>query len=243
MIPFQIIKINAIDSSNNEIKRLYHKKLHKNGLVIWTDNQTNGRGQGSKKWVSQPNKNLTFSVYLDSEYLPLSSNLYLNLITSLCIKKVLICHGIINPVIKWPNDILSVNKKISGILIENLYKGKNLIGSIIGLGINVNQINFQENLNATSMKIITGNNFTLRKVLHKFLDIFSHDLDIYKDYDLLKRDFNKSFFQKNVLIEYEFNGVIKKGKIIGLSDYERFQILNLGGVKETPKITDVKIIY
>ena len=112
MIPFQIIKINAIDSSNNEIKRLYHKKLHKNGLVIWTDNQTNGRRQGSKKWVSQPNKNLTFSVYLDSEYLPLSSNLYLNLITSLCIKKVLICHGIINPVIKWPNDILSVNKKI-----------------------------------------------------------------------------------------------------------------------------------
>ena len=93
------------------------------------------------------------------------------------------------------------------------------------------------------MKIITGNNFTLKKVLHNFLDIFSNDLDIYKDFDLLKRDFNKSFFQKNVLIEYEFNGVIKKGKIIGLSDYERFQILNLGGVKETPKITDVKIIY
>ena len=128
-------------------------------------------------------------------------------------------------------------------MIENLYKGKKLIGSVIGLGINVNQINFQENLNASSMKIITGNNFTLRKVLHNFLDIFSNDLDIYKDFDLLKRDFNKSFFEKNVLIEYEFNGVIKKGKIIGLSDYERFQIINLRGVKETPKITDVKIIY
>ena len=243
MIPFKIIKINAIDSSNNEIKRLYHKKLHTNGLVVWASNQTDGRGQGNKKWLSEPNKNLTFSIFLSGENLSFSSHLCLNLITSLSVKKLLVWHGINNIFIKWPNDILSVNKKISGILIENLYKGKKLIGSIIGLGINVNQINFQENLNASSMKIITGNNFTLRKVLHKFLDIFSHDLDIYKDFDLLKRDFNKSFFQKNVLIEYEFNGVIKKGKIIGLSDYERFQILNLGGVKETPKITDVKIIY
>ena len=175
MDPFKIIKINAIDSSNNEIKRLYHKKLHKNGLVIWTDNQTNGRGQGSKKWVSQPNKNLTFSVYLDSEYLPLSSNLYLNLITSLCIKKVLICHGIINPVIKWPNDILSVNKKISGILIENLYKGEKLIGSIIGIGINVNQVDFPKDLGAISMKIISKSTHSLKKILNSFLKILLAD--------------------------------------------------------------------
>ena len=243
MIPFQIIKINAIDSSNNEIKRLYHKKLHKNGLVIWTDNQTNGRGQGSKKWVSQPNKNLTFSVYLDSEYLPLSSNLYLNLITSLCIKKVLICHGIINPVIKWPNDILSVNKKISGILIENLYRGKTLMGSIIGVGININQITFPKNINATSMKIIMKNDFILKKILEKFLEIFSENLLKYRDWDLLKRDFNESLFQKNETIEYEINGIKRKGKIIGINDHERFQILNLRGAQETPKIKEVKIIY
>ena len=243
MIPFQIIKINAIDSSNNEIKRLYHKKLHKNGLVIWTDNQTNGRGQGSKKWVSQPNKNLTFSVYLDSEYLPLSSNLYLNLITSLCIKKVLICHGIINPVIKWPNDILSVNKKISGILIENLYRGRKLMGSIIGIGINVNQKTFPKNFNAISMKKVTSSTFSLKKLLYNFLDIFNENLLLYRDYDLLISDFNDSLYRKNQLIEYKINGNIKKGKIIGLNDNERFHILNLSGVKETPKITDVKIIY
>ena len=49
MISYKIIKINAIDSSNNEIKRLYHKKLHTNGLVVWAKSQTEGRGQGSKK--------------------------------------------------------------------------------------------------------------------------------------------------------------------------------------------------
>ena len=113
----------------------------------------------------------------------------------------------------------------------------------MGVGININQITFPKNFNASSMKIITKNEFNLKKVLHDFLDIYSRNLLIYSDFDLLKKDFNKSFFRKNEIIEYEINGNIKKGKIIGLKDHQRFQILNLSGVKETPRITDVKIIY
>tara|TARA_B100000963_G_scaffold64231_1_gene52188 strand:- start:677 stop:1408 length:732 start_codon:yes stop_codon:yes gene_type:complete len=243
VVPFKIIKINAIDSSNNEIKRLYHKKLDINGLVVWAKNQTNGRGQGSKKWFSQPNENLLFSVFLNMENLSFSSHICLNLITSLSVKKVLTLHGINNVFIKWPNDIMSVNKKISGILIENLYKGKKLMGSIIGIGINVNQINFPKVLNASSMKIITNDTFNLEKVLYKFLDIFRYNLNTYKDFELLRKEFNKSLFRKNKLIEFEMNGVLKKGKIIGLNEYERFQILNLSGERENIKITDVKIKY
>ena len=64
------------------------------------------------------------------------------------------------------------NKKISGILIENLYKGKKLMGSIVGVGINVNQITFPKNFNASSMKIIMKNDYSLKKLLDDFLDIF-----------------------------------------------------------------------
>ena len=243
MIPFKIIKINAIDSSNNEIKRLYHNKLHLNGLVVWVKNQTDGRGQGSKKWVSHPNKNLTFSIFLNGENVSFSSHLCLNLITSLSVRKVLMNNGINDLFIKWPNDILSVNKKISGILIENLYKGKKFMGSIIGVGININQTAFPKNLNASSMKLITMNEFSLKKILHDFLDIFNRYLILYNDFDLLKKDFNKSLFRKNEMVEYKINGNVKKGKIIGLYDHGRFQILNPSGLKETPRITDVKIIY
>ena len=243
MIPFKIIKINAIDSSNNEIKRLYDRQLHKNGLVVWVKNQTDGRGQGSKKWHSNPNKNLTFSLFLGGNKFLFSSYLCLNLITSLSVKKVLSYHGINNLSIKCPNDILSVNKKISGILIENLYKGKKLMGSIVGIGINVNQIVFPKNLNATSMKIITNDSFSLKKILYDFLNIFNDNILIYKDFDLLKKDFNECFFQRNKIIEYEIKGIIKKGKILGLNDYERFQILNSSGVKETPRVADIKIIF
>ncbi|MFL2591395.1 MAG: biotin--[acetyl-CoA-carboxylase] ligase [Flavobacteriaceae bacterium] len=243
VIPFKIIKINAIDSSNNEIKRLYHNKLHLNGLVVWAKKQTDGRGQGSKKWLSHPNRNLTFSIFLNGENVSFSSHLCLNLITSLSVRKVLMNNGINDLFIKWPNDILSVNKKISGILIENLYKGKKLMGSIVGVGINVNQVIFPKNFNASSMKIITSNEFSLKKTLHDFLDIFNRNLLLYSNFDLLKKDFNKSLFRKNEIIEYEINGNIKKGEIIGLYDHDRFQILCSSGLKETPRIRDVKIIY
>ena len=243
MIPFKIIKINAIDSSNNEIKRLYHNNLHLDGLVVWVKNQTDGRGQGSKKWVSHPNKNLTFSIFLNGENVSFSSHLYLNLITSLSIRKVLMNNGINDIFIKWPNDILSVNKKISGILIENLYKGKKLMGSIVGVGININQIAFPKKFNASSMRIITGNEFSLKKILYEFLDIFRSNLSHYSDFDLLKKDFNKTLYRKNEIIDYQINGKVKKGKIIGLDDCDRFQILSLSGLKETPRIRDIKIIY
>ena len=243
MIPFKIIKINAIDSSNNEIKRLYHNKLETNGLVVWAKNQTDGRGQGGKKWLSQANKNLTFSIFLSFSSLSFSSHFSLNLITSLSVKEVLVCHGINELSIKWPNDILSANKKISGILIENLYKGEKLIGSIIGIGINVNQVDFPKDLGAISMKIISKSTYSLKKILNSFLKIFSKNLFLYRNFNLLKKDFNKSLFKKNQLIKYEINGETKKGRIMGLIDQERFQILNLNGIKETPKVTDVKIIY
>ncbi len=243
MIPFKIIKINAIDSSNNEIKRLYHNKLETNGLVVWAKNQTDGRGQGGKKWLSQANKNLTFSIFLSFSSLSFSSHFSLNLITSLSVKEVLLCHGINELSIKWPNDILSANKKISGILIENLYKGEKLIGSIIGIGINVNQVDFPKDLGAISMKIISKSTYSLKKILNSFLKIFSKNLFLYRNFNLLKKDFNKSLFKKNQFIKYEINGETKKGRIMGLIDQERFQILNLNGIKETPKVTDVKIIY
>ena len=117
------------------------------------------------------------------------------------------------------------------------------MGSIVGVGINVNQVIFPKKFNASSMKIITSNEFSLQKTLYDFLNIFSRNLLLYSNFDLLKKEFNKSLFRKNEIIAYEINGNVKKGEIIGLYDHERFQILCLNGLKETPKIRDVKIIY
>ena len=239
---YKIIKINAIDSSNNEIKRMYRQKLVKNKLVVWALEQNEGRGQGKKKWLSEANKNLTFSIFLDSSCLDYHSHIGLNLITSLTVKKVLNFYGLTNLTIKWPNDILSVNKKVSGILIENLYRGQKFYGSIVGVGINVNQFIFPRYLNASSMKILLKKEFNLENVLNCFLDFFSKNLKIYNDFNLLMKDFNKNLFGKDKLIEFKINGKIIEGKVIGLADDKSFEIIDINGIKKRANLTNFKII-
>ena len=242
MLLYKIIKINAIDSSNNEIKRLYRQKLATNGLVVWVLEQKNGRGQGEKKWLSETNKNLTFSVFLDSNILSYHSQISLNLITSLTVKKVLNFYGISNLAIKWPNDILSVNKKISGILIENLYSGQKLNGSIVGVGININQLEFPSHLNATSMKILLKKELKLEKVLNCFLRFFSSNLETNKDFNFLKKNFNKNLYGIDKIIEIKIKGKVVKGRVIGLVDDKRFKIFESNGAIKLLKLTDFKII-
>jgi len=166
----KLIKINAIDSTNNFLKDLASNQYLEDYTTVVTNNQTNGRGQMNNSWVSEPEKNLTFSVFtclkgVKSEHQP-----YLNFAVSLAIIDILIEQNIPNIAIKWPNDIMAGNKKICGVLIESTLIGNNLKNVIIGIGLNVNQTQFPKQLpNASSLKNITMKNFSLDGLLDQFL--------------------------------------------------------------------------
>ena len=177
MLYFKISKIDAIDSTNLELKRKYHKGLAKHGDVLWALDQVKGKGQRDSQWVSEPNKNLTFSIFLSQEKLMLRSVFVLNCWVALAVKNSLTSLNIPSVSIKWPNDILSENKKLCGILIENLYQGEKHIASIVGIGLNVNQINFFDLTKASSMQLSAGRMFDLEKVLQEILYQLSHYLE------------------------------------------------------------------
>ena len=166
---FKINKIDAIDSTNLELKRKYHKGLIKHREVLWTLDQVKGKGQRDSQWVSEPNKNLTFSIFLSQDKLKLDSIFVLNCWVALAVKNALASFGVPCVSIKWPNDILSENKKICGLLIENLYRGKKFEATIVGIGLNVNQINFGELNRASSMRLCSGRAFNLEEVLQQIL--------------------------------------------------------------------------
>ena len=94
------------------------------------------------EWVSEDNKNLTFSVFKRFERFSIDNQFCISMIVSLSIYEVLSALRLSNINIKWPNDILSCDKKIGGVLIENKLKDKQIESSIIGIGLNVNQTNF-----------------------------------------------------------------------------------------------------
>lgn len=146
-----LIKLNAIPSTNDYLKEISSNVSLKNFTVVVADNQTNGKGQMGTNWNVEPNSNLTFSILIKNERLDTKDIFFLNVITANSVLSALKSYNLDEIYIKWPNDILSYNKKIAGILIENNFKSDIVSQSIIGIGINLSQKNFDNLPKASSI--------------------------------------------------------------------------------------------
>ncbi len=172
-----IIWLESVDSTNEEAKR--HISDIDNLSVLSALEQTAGRGQRGNTWTSTPGENLMFSIVLKDPKISARDQFVLNEIASLAVVDFLSMHGI-SARIKWPNDIYVGVKKICGILIENSLHGSAISSSIIGIGLNINQRNFNVNLpNPTSMVLCRAEDgpLDIHRCLEEFMDIFNslHD--------------------------------------------------------------------
>ena len=136
------VHLSRVDSTNNYAANLIKSGKAKSGTVILADEQTNGRGQRDAVWQSDPGLNLQFSAIWLPESFFIKDQRYLNFAVSIAIQQFLSKKGV-EPQIKWPNDILVGEKKISGVLIENQLQGQRINACIIGIGLNVNQTEFK----------------------------------------------------------------------------------------------------
>lgn len=170
-----IIWLESVDSTNNEAKRRLDSidKLS----VLSAVSQSAGKGQGDHTWTSSAGKNLTFSIVIKPEGILAKDSFVISQITALSVVDFLAGNGI-EAEIKWPNDIYVCGrkdgKKICGILIENVFKGESLASSIIGVGLNINQTDFPDNLpNPVSLKQLTGRDYNLDETLEQFMEVFT----------------------------------------------------------------------
>ena len=173
-----IIWLESVDSTNEECRRRISDIDNLSVLSAFT--QTSGRGQRGNSWHSESGKNLTFSIVLkffkdDIVRLRASDQFVLSQITTLSIVELLSRHDI-KAQIKWPNDIYVGENKICGILIENSLRGEWISHSIIGIGLNVNQRNFDVTLpNPVSVALLgeeSAPQTDLHQLLEEFMDIF-----------------------------------------------------------------------
>lgn len=133
--------------------------------VVVTDRQTSGRGQMNNSWHSKPFKNLTFSTFTSLKNLKTKHQSYLNLAISLAIFDTLNSMSVPNLTIKWPNDIMSGNYKICGILVETTLVQRKIKNVIIGIGLNVHQEKFPNSIkNASSLKNVLHQDFNLNEI-------------------------------------------------------------------------------
>ncbi|SDS08447.1 BirA family transcriptional regulator, biotin operon repressor / biotin-[acetyl-CoA-carboxylase] ligase [Formosa sp. Hel1_31_208] len=242
----RIIKLSAIDSTNTFLRQLSAAEVLSDFTVVVAESQLKGRGQMGTTWTSQPSKNLICSVFVDVSYLNIEHSFYISMAVSLAISSALKSFQIKKVKVKWPNDILADQKKISGILIENVIKNNQLQGSIIGFGLNVNQTQFNDLALASSMQIVSGKSFDLDEVLQRILKYLKVNMSLLRDRELveLKKRYEQELFRKNKPSTFKnaerglFSGFIK-----GVTDSGHLQILVEDNRIMVFQLKEVQLLY
>jgi BirA family biotin operon repressor/biotin-[acetyl-CoA-carboxylase] ligase len=164
--------LHEVESTNTYAMNLLRNVNPIEGTIVFTDNQTHGKGQRGALWTSKIGQNITISVILKPQFLGLDKAFYLSKISALAIYDVLtdiLPNSQYDIKIKWPNDILVNSKKIAGVLIENNFTTQAIPFSVIGVGLNVNQDEFGDfERTATSIKLILDKDFDRKKVMELF---------------------------------------------------------------------------
>ena len=161
-----ICRIDETTSTNDEAR----KPEYRHGDIVWAERQTAGRGQRGHTWTSPEGENLTFSLVLEPQFLPVAEQFLLSEAVTLALTDTFASFGI-GTRIKWTNDIYAGDRKLVGMLIEHNCSGGTLGRTIAGIGINVNQTTFDPALpNPVSMAQAAGRTFDRREVLATFLD-------------------------------------------------------------------------
>lgn len=213
-----------MDSTNNYAKEYLAKSSPIDGTVILADEQFAGRGQTGTIWLSDANKNLTFSIIYQTSFLRATEQFWLNMAISLGISSAI--HSIIQQFnnstikIKWPNDIYINDKKVAGILIENTISGMHLKYSVIGIGLNVNQDDFPKDINATSLKLILGNEADKNKILEAILISIEKYFLLLKErkFERLKKEYIENLYRYNIVSKFKKEEVIFEGKITDIDE-------------------------
>ena len=200
--------LRTTSSTNDKIHSMFEKNILKSGDVLIAEEQTGGKGQRGNKWFSSSGKSLTFSFILKD-----NNNL---LISGIAIVQAINQIAKINCQLKWPNDIFFKSKKLGGVLIEKK-KGH----FIIGIGLNVNDSNFDESIKNKSCSIYSVINRPIQRelllafIFNNFEKLLNEDkIKITKKWELFCNHMNtfvKFHYSKNIL-EGKFIGLNKNGE-------------------------------
>jgi BirA family biotin operon repressor/biotin-[acetyl-CoA-carboxylase] ligase len=241
----QLIKLDAIDSTNEFLKGLSNNQILENFTVVTAENQTNGKGQMGAIWDSEPSKNLIMSILVGDFVADINQIFTINIVVSITVIQVLEDFNIPELSIKWPNDIMSYNKKIGGILIENSIKSDGSINSIVGLGLNVNQMNFENLLKASSLAVICKTTFDIDDILLKIIRKLEQNIQNWNQQaHLFWSEYVNKLFKKGIPMPFsDENRQNFMGIIQGISPIGKLQILLEDDSVSEFDVKEIQMLY
>lgn len=214
----RIIYLKSVDSTNNYLKKKLLDKNPDDGLLVFVDKQVSGRGQRENSWESEAGKNLLLSFIVYPTFIKADKQFILSKAISLAIADFISQYAD-NVSIKWPNDIYVSNQKIAGVLIENTIKGSEISSSIIGIGININQISFSNKIpKPVSLTMLTKKKYSINELLNILIgkiNIWYNKL-LLGEIKSIDNLYAKKLFRLEQMHNYIIDGATIKAKITGV---------------------------
>ncbi|MGB9789771.1 biotin--[acetyl-CoA-carboxylase] ligase [Thermotoga caldifontis] len=215
MIGENIVRVPIIGSTNDFLKENWRTFPH--GTVVVADVQTAGRGRFNRLWHS-PEGGLWFSILFKPR-----KRVRPNFYTKLCAVSIVraLKRTKIDAKLKWPNDVYVDGKKLAGILTETVFEEEQIRAVIVGIGLNVNNEIPQElEKKATSLKILTGEEFEKLSIMTSILKQINKALKVYsKKPEALTRVWKNMLIQKEgqMIVFKTANGVLR-GKLLKINE-------------------------
>ena len=231
------LKIFHFDEINSTNVWLYDKISEKNDIsdvVVVASHQSAGRGMDKNKWESEAGKNLLFSIALNVNFLEAENQFQISQAVSVAIVETF-AQFIDNQqlFIKWPNDIYFGDKKLAGMLIQNTIEGRMMGVSIIGIGLNVNQIEFSKDIpNPISLKMISSKDYDIEDLLNLLINNIKSSVESLR-FSENQIEINRKYISKayrfGVWSEYFYQNQVKSMIINGFDKYGRLLLRDKEG--------------
>ena len=228
-----ILHLPIVDSTNNYAMALIEKKQAADELTVVTDEQSGGKGRHGNQWLSTKCENAMLSLILNMNWLPLKRQFELSAAISLAVCEFLQRKTSEKVFIKWPNDIFINDSKAAGILIENKIQGTLWQWAVVGVGCNINQVDFAglNNISVTSLKKVTGIDYKIEEIITELRIALIEKINALKQDQFLEilGDYNKRLYGKDEKVvfrkgEEELNMIIKsvtrEGKLVVFEEKE-----------------------
>jgi BirA family biotin operon repressor/biotin-[acetyl-CoA-carboxylase] ligase len=236
LIGNQILWLNQVDSTNDFALDLISSNIPESGTVVATANQLKGRGQRGNAWRVNAEENLCFSIILTKLSIDVTQQFIMNMAVALGIRNFIAAELNTEIVsIKWPNDILVNGDKIAGVLIENTLTAATINNLVVGIGLNINQVDFNSELynrKPTSFAMYTQKKYDVIQLLDNLLPHINALVIAFfsKSFSKIKAEYHQHLYQHHVFANYQYQEETLNLKIVEADERGLLCLIDRNGV-------------
>lgn len=236
---FKVLEFDELASTNTTAEAMPLEALQ-DKMAVLTWRQTQGRGQATNRWESEPNKNISMTIIFCPNQLPAVDQFAISMVVALgCLDFV--SRYVQGVTVKWPNDIYVGDSKIAGILIEHRIVGAYVQRSLCGVGLNINQAEFLSDApNPVSLFQLIHNELPLRQALEELLACIEKRYEQLKEVNELKMEFRKKMYRAHGIYDWEDEKGRFGAEIVGLDEYGQLVLKDTEDMERIYAFKEVK---